>query len=93
VFTTRTGGPLRQRKVRRDFQTVLARAGLPRIRVRDLRHSTATLLLVQGVSPKVVADTLGYSDVRLTMNTYQHLVPVLPREVADKMQALLVPAE
>jgi integrase len=62
---------------------------MPRIRFHDLRHSCATLLLVQGVSPRVVMEILGHSDIAMTMNTYSHVVPELQREAASRMDSLL----
>ena len=58
-------------------------------RFHDLRHSCATLLLVQGVSPRVVMEVLGHSDVGMTLNTYSHGVAQLRREAADRMDDLL----
>jgi integrase len=55
----------------------------------DLRHSCATLLLAQGVNPRVVMKTLGHSQVSLTLNTYSHVLPALQREAAAKMNAVL----
>ncbi len=63
----------------------LDRAGLPQRRFRDLRHSCATLLLVQGVSPRVVMDVLGHSQIALTMNTCTHVIPELRRQAADRI--------
>jgi integrase len=63
--------------------------GLPNRRFHDLRHSCATLLLAQGVSPRVVMDVLGHSQISLTMNTYAHVLPELRREAADRMNDLL----
>jgi len=60
-----------------------------RIRFHDLRHSCATLLLVQGVSPRVVMEVLGHSEIALTMNAYSQVVPELRREAADRIQAIL----
>jgi hypothetical protein len=64
-------------------------AGLPQRRFHDLRHSCATLLLVQGVSPRVVIDVLGHSQIGLTMNTYSHVIPDLRREAARTMDDLI----
>jgi integrase len=89
VFTTRLGGPLDGINVTRAFQRILVKAGLPKRRFHDLRHSCATLLLVQGISPKVVQAILGHSSIRLTMDTYSHVLPELQREAAEKMQAVL----
>jgi integrase len=69
---------------------LLKKAGLPDIRFHDLRHTAASLLLVQGVQPRVVMETLGHSQISLTMNTYSHVMPVLQRETAEKMGAILL---
>jgi len=89
VFANRTGGPTQARHVIRQFHDVLEHAGLRRVRFHDLRHSCATLLLVQGVSPRVVMEVLGHSEIALTMNSYSHVVPELQREAAQRMQAIL----
>jgi len=85
VFTEpQTGKPLRKENfIRRSFRPLLKRAGLPPIRFHDLRHSTATRLLVQGVHPKVVQDWLGHSSITVTLDTYSHAIPSLGREAAD----------
>ncbi|MCY4661744.1 MAG: tyrosine-type recombinase/integrase [Acidobacteria bacterium] len=89
VFTTPTGTPLDGRNVTRRFKTILRRAGLPDIRYHDLRHTAATLLLAQGVDPRTIMETLGHSEIGMTLNTYAHVVPALQREAAAKMDALL----
>ena len=89
LFTTRDGKPLDGRNVTRGFQEALGRAGLPRMRFHDLRHSCASLLLAQGVSPRVVMETLGHSQISLTMNTYAHVMPEMQRDAADKMESVL----
>jgi integrase len=68
---------------------MLDKAGLPQRRFHDLRHSCATLLLVQGVSPRVVMDVLGHSQIDLTMNTYNHVIPDLRRDAARRLEELL----
>jgi integrase len=65
------------------FHRLLQRASLPPMRFHDLRHACASLLLVQGVHPRVVMETLGHSQISLTMNTYSHVLPALQREAAD----------
>lgn len=89
VFTSTIGTPLDGANVTKSFQRLLARAGLPKRRFHDLRHSCATLLLVQNVAPRVVMEVLGHSQISLTMNTYSHVLPALMREAALKMDALL----
>jgi integrase len=89
VFTSSIGTPIEPRRITREFRTLLTGAGLPPIRLHDLRHSCATLLLAQGVSPRVVMETLGHSQVSLTLNTYSHVLPALQRDAAGKMDAIL----
>jgi len=93
VFTTDRGRPLDGTVVSHHFHRQLDRAGLVQRRFHDLRHSCATLLLVQGVSPRVVMDVLGHSQIALTMNTYTHVLPQLRREAADRMEALIADRE
>ena len=89
VFRTSIGTPLDGINVTRRFQALLRSAGLPHQRFHDLRHACASLLLTQGVAPRVVMETLGHSQIGLTMNTYSHVVPALGRDAAERMDALL----
>jgi integrase len=90
VFTDSDGGPLRRSNLqRRSFEPLLARAGLRKIRFHDLRHSAATLLLAQGVHPKVVQERLGHSTITLTLDTYSHVLEGMQREAATKLDAIL----
>ncbi|MBF6613856.1 MAG: site-specific integrase, partial [Chloroflexi bacterium] len=89
VFTSTIGTPLDPRNAFRSFQDALQRAGLPHIRFHDLRHTCASLLLAQGVHPRVVMEALGHSQISLTMDTYSHVIPALQKEAADRMDALL----
>ena len=90
VFASHTGGPIeKQNLVRRNFRPLLARAGLPRIRFHDLRHSAATLLLAQGVHPKIVQERLGHATIGVTMDVYSHVLPDMQREAADVLDRFL----
>jgi integrase len=89
VFTTPTGTVLDPRNLTRHFKAILTTNNLPPIRLHDLRHSCATLMLAQGVSPRVVMETLGHSQVSLTLNTYSHVLPALQEDAAAKMNAIL----
>jgi integrase len=79
--------------VTRRFQRILRRAGLPHQRFHDLRHACASLLLSQGVPARVVMETLGHSQISLTLNTYSHVIPALGREAAERMDAVLRAAQ
>jgi len=89
VFSSLTGRPLQPSWVSVAFRRDLEKAGIRRVRVHDLRHTAATLLLTRGVHPKVVQDMLGHSTVTLTLDTYSHVTPALHKEAADHMDALL----
>ena len=89
VFTTSTGRPVDARNVERSFRRLLRKAKLPRMRFHDLRHSCASLLLTQGVAPRVVMETLGHSRISVTMDTYTHVMPALQREAADAIDRSL----
>ncbi len=90
VFQDTQGGPVRKSNlVRRSFLPLLKRASLPRIRFHDLRHTAATLLLLQGVHPKVVQERLGHSQISITLDTYSHVLPSMGRDAANKLDALL----
>jgi len=94
VFTNRLGRPLDGIHVlRRALRPLLLRAGLPPIRFHDLRHTAATLLLIQGVNPKVVSEVLGHSNVSITLEIYSHVLPDLQRLAADAMNDVLDPAD
>ncbi len=93
VFTTKIGTPIEPRNVERAFAEILKAAGLPRVRIHDLRHTAATLLLAQGVHPRVVMELLGHSQIAITMNIYSHVVPALRKDAADQMEAILNPPE
>jgi integrase len=59
------------------------------MRIHDLRHPCASLLLAQGVHPRVVMETLGHSQISLTLDTYSHVLPALGADAAAKMDSLV----
>ena len=89
VFTTSTGRPVDGCNLTRDLKKLLSQADLPKVTFHALRHSCGTLLLVQGVSARVVMDLLGHSDIRLTLDTYSPVIPSLQDEAATSMGAML----
>jgi integrase len=64
----------------------LERAGLPRIRFHDLRHTFATVLLSRGTHPKVVQEMLGHANISQTMDTYSHVLPDMQDRAVAAMQ-------
>ena len=94
VFCDSRGGYLRKSNfVRKVFKPLLKKAGLPDIRFHDLRHTSATLLLAQGVHPKVVQERLGHSQISLTLDTYSHVLPSMQQEAAAKLDGVLKRAQ
>ena len=89
VFTTGRGRPLDAANIRRHFAAVLKRAGLPRKRFHDLRHGTATILLLKGENLKKVCAALGHSRIGTTADVYAHVVEALDRETSDKLETAL----
>lgn len=90
VFASPTGKPLDGRHIIRAwFRPLLAKAGLPPIRIHDLRHSYASIALALGVHPKVVQEAMGHSTIAVTLDLYSHVVPSLQREAAKEMGAAL----
>ncbi|MDP9371051.1 MAG: site-specific integrase [Chloroflexota bacterium] len=89
VFATHQGRPLMHRNVFREFKRLLKKADLPGVRFHDLRHTNATLMLGQGVHPKVVQERLGHSQVGITLNIYSHVLPGLGREAIERLGAAL----
>ena len=61
----------------------MARIGLPRIRLHDLRHGWATLALQAGIHPKVVQERLGYANIAITLDTYSHVVAGLHEDAVE----------
>ena len=90
VFANEIGRPIEPGNlVRRSFQGLLTKAGLPRIRFHDLRHTAATLMLSRGIHPKIAAETLGHARVGVTLDIYSHVTPTMQREAAAVMDAIL----
>ncbi len=89
VFADEAGGVVRHDRVRWNFQQTLRRAGLPRIRFHDLRHTAATIALGRGVHPKIVSEMLGHSTIAITLDLYSHVTPTMQREAAAVFDAVL----
>ena len=90
VFCNSEGGYLRLGDVRlNSFKPILQRAKLPDIRLYDLRHTCATLLLLANESPKVVAERLGHATIQLTLDTYTHVLPTMQQRAAEKLSLIL----
>ncbi len=85
IFPSSTGTPMDPSNLYHNFKRLLKEAELPDVRFHDLRHTAATLMLQQGVHPKVVQERLGHSDISMTLNTYSHVLPVMQDDAAEKV--------
>lgn len=89
VICTKLGTPINPSNLTRTFQRLIERSQVKLIRFHDLRHTHATILLSQNINPKIVSERLGHADVRITLNTYSHLLPNMQLEAAEKINQAL----
>src|SRR5258708_20329868 len=76
IFTTARGPPINEEYlVKKHFKPLLREAGLPNIRLYDLRHTSATLALTAGVAPKLLSQQLGHASAAFTLDTHSHVLP------------------
>ncbi|SFP26346.1 Site-specific recombinase XerD [Oscillibacter sp. PC13] len=89
VFPSPNGGPISPDSVLNMLHRVLERAGLPKIRFHDLRHTFATLALQNGVDIKTVSGMLGHFSAGFTLDTYAHVTTSAQKEAANTMGGVL----
>jgi len=89
VFTSTAAQPVHPSTLRGAWRRLAKEAGLSRLRFHDLRHAHASLLLQQGVHPKIVSERLGHSGVNITLDTYSHVLPGLQAEAVARLDDLL----
>ncbi|MCI7280798.1 site-specific integrase [Dysosmobacter sp.] len=89
VFPSPTGGPISPDSVLHMLHRVLKRAGLPKVRFHDLRHTFATLALQNGVDIKTVSGMLGHFSAGFTLDTYAHVTTSAQKEAANTMGGVL----
>lgn len=82
VFTNIHGGPMDDARIRQRFKELLAAKGFAHLRLHDLRHICASLLLAQGIPAKIASEVLGHSQIKLTLDTYTHVMPSAKAEAA-----------
>jgi integrase len=82
------GSPVNPVNLSSAWPKFLKRAGLPHVRFHDLRHAHATLMLLQGVHPKIVSERLGHSSIGITLDTYSHVLPGMQQEAAEAFDVL-----
>ena len=89
VFPSPNGGPISPDSVLHMLHRVLKRAGLPKVRFHDLRHTFATLALQNGVDVKTVSGMLGHFSAGFTLDTYAHITSAAQRQAAKTMENIL----
>ncbi len=89
VFPSTIGTPWNMANLWEAFRKLTERAGVPPIRLHDLRHSCATFLAQQGVPPRTMMDILGHSDLSTTMQIYTHVLDEGKQDAMQRMDALL----
>lgn len=93
VFAREDGKPLRPDDVTKLFGALVDAAGLRRIRLHDLRHGQASLMLAAGIDMAIVSKRLGHSTITITSDTYSHLLGGVGRDAADRAAALIPPRQ
>jgi len=93
VFIRSDGSPINPSAVTLAFRRIIKRAGLRGIRIHDLRHTHASLMLTAGVHPKVVSERLGHANIGITLDIYSHVLPGLQEAAADKFDRIFEPAK
>jgi integrase len=89
IFRTPSSQPISADYLAKHFRSILDLAGVPRLRLYDLRHSAATIALAAGVSPKVVSEQLGHASTAFTLDTYAHVLPHMQDEAVARVEAML----
>jgi integrase len=82
------GRPVNPDTLSSNWRGFLARSGLPHVRFHDLRHAHATLMLLQGVHPKVVSERLGHASVGITLDLYSHVLPSMQQDAVRAFDEL-----
>jgi integrase len=91
VFKSADGQPVNPASFSTTFDRLVARSGLPRIRLHDLRHTYATLALRLGTHPVLLSERLGHTSIAVTIDRYSHVIPSIDRNAADVVARLVLP--
>ena len=91
VFSTLEGKPFRPNTITRAWTMLATRAGLRIIRLHDARHTHASIMLKQGIHPKIVQERLGHASIQMTLDTYSHVAPGLQEAAAKRFDELVTP--
>src|SRR4030042_104189 len=91
IFSDREGKPLLPDTITHAWIKLVRRTGLKGIRLHDARHTHASLMLKQGVHPKIVQERLGHASIQITLDTYSHVAPGLQQAAAGSFDKLVMP--
>jgi len=91
VFSQLDGRPLLPDTISHAWAKLIQRVGLKNIRLHDARHSHASLMLKQGIHPKIVQERLGHASIQITLDTYSHVAPGLQEAAAVRFDEALAP--
>lgn len=91
IFCHVDGKPLLPNSVSHAWAKLACRTGLKGIRLHDARHTHASLMLKQGIHPKIVQERLGHASIQITLDTYSHVVPGLQQAAANKFDDIVLP--
>jgi len=91
VFSQIDGKPLLPDSITHAWMVLARRCGLKGIRLHDARHTHASLMLKQGIHPKIVQERLGHASIKMTLDTYSHIIPGLQQAAANRFDELIVP--
>ena len=83
------GKPLRPNTITDAWARIAARAGVTVIRLHDARHTHASLMLKQGIHPKVVQERLGHASIQMTIDTYSHVAPGIQEAAAKRFDDII----
>jgi integrase len=89
VVSTFKGTPLNTANVRRTFNRLIEATNVPKIRFHDLRHTHATALLSKEVNIKVISERLGHSNIKVTLDTYSHVLPTMQKDAVRKLDQII----
>ena len=89
VVCQKNGKPYKPDSMTQKWSRFMNAKSLPHVRLHDLRHSCATVMIGAGVDPKTVQQVLGHSDISVTMNIYAHCTPAMSRKAAEAMDAVI----
>ena len=90
VFSHYNGKPFLPDTVTHAWKSLAKRTGLKEVRLHDARHTHASLMLKQGIHPKVVQERLGHASIKVTLDTYSHVVPGIQQAAANKFDDIII---